>query len=45
MLWPLLTLAVAFKLYFVAVVILRMRAAITERRITNLRLTAEAGDD
>ena len=45
MLWPLLTLAVAFKLYFVAVVILRMRAELAERRITNLRLAAEAGDD
>ncbi len=45
MLWPLLTLAVAFKLYFVTVVILRLRAEITERRITNLRLAAEAGDD
>ncbi len=45
MLWPLLTLAVAFKFYFVAVVILRLRAAITERKITNLRLAAEAGDD
>jgi heme exporter protein C len=45
MLWPLLTLALAFKLYFVTVVILRIRAEITERRITNLRLAAEAGDD
>jgi len=45
MLWPLLTLAVAFKLYFISVVILRIRAAITERRITNMRLAAESGDD
>ncbi len=44
MLWPLLTLAVAFTFYFYAVVILRMRAAITERRITSLRLQAAAGD-
>ena len=44
MLWPLLTLAVAFKFYFLAVVILRLRALITERRITSLRLTTEAGD-
>jgi heme exporter protein C len=41
MLWPLLTMAVAMKLYFLAVVILRTRAALTERKITNLRLAAE----
>ncbi|MEO1090040.1 MAG: heme ABC transporter permease [Pseudomonadota bacterium] len=45
MLWPLLITAVGMQLYFVAVVILRMHATLTERKITNLRLAAEAGDD
>jgi heme exporter protein C len=40
MLWPLLTMALVFKLYFVTVLILRMRAQLTERRIQNLRLSA-----
>jgi heme exporter protein C len=40
MLWPLLTMALLFKLYFVTVLILRMRAQLTERRIQNLRLSA-----
>jgi heme exporter protein C len=45
MLWPLLVMALVYKLYFVAVLILRMRAQLTERRIQNLRLSAagEAG--
>jgi heme exporter protein C len=43
MLWPLLTMALVFKLYFVAVLILRMRAQLTERRIQNLRLSQNAG--
>ncbi|MFL5336206.1 MAG: heme ABC transporter permease CcmC, partial [Geminicoccaceae bacterium] len=42
MLWPLLTTVVTFHLYFVAVLILRMRAQLTERRIQNLRLSAQA---
>jgi heme exporter protein C len=42
MLWPLLLLALVFKLYFVAVLLLRMRAELTGRRIANLRM-AEAG--
>ena len=42
MLWPLLTMVVAFHLYFIAVLILRMRAQLTERRIQNLRLSAQA---
>ena len=42
MLWPLLTMALLFKLYFVTVLILRMRAQLTERRIQNLRLSAAA---
>ncbi|MEK0085131.1 heme ABC transporter permease [Benzoatithermus flavus] len=42
MLWPLLLMALVFKLYFVTVVILRMRAQLTERRIRNLRLSAAA---
>jgi heme exporter protein C len=42
MLWPLLLMALVFKLYFVAVLLLRMRAELTGRRIANLRM-AEAG--
>ena len=42
MLWPLLLMALVFKLYFVTVLILRMRAQLTERRIQNLRLSASA---
>ncbi|MGF1474989.1 MAG: heme ABC transporter permease [Geminicoccaceae bacterium] len=42
MLWPLLTMALAFKLYFIAVLALRARAEITNRKITNLRLASEA---
>src|SRR5215217_302247 len=42
MLWPLLTMVVAFHLYFIAVLILRLRAQLTERRIQNLRLSAQA---
>ena len=42
MLWPLLTMVVVFHLYFVTVLILRMRAQLTERRIQNLRLSAAA---
>jgi len=41
MLWPLLLMVLVFKLYFVTVLILRMRAQLTERRIQNLRLSAE----
>jgi heme exporter protein C len=40
MLWPLLLMALVFKLYFVAVLLLRMRAQLTERRLQNLRLAA-----
>jgi heme exporter protein C len=40
MLWPLLLMAALYKLYFVTVVILRMKAQLTERRIQNLRLSA-----
>ena len=43
MLWPLLAMALVFKLYFVAVLLLRMRAQLTERRLRNLRLGAAAG--
>ena len=39
MLWPLLTMVLVFHLYFVTVLILRMRAQLTERRIQNLRLS------
>ncbi len=40
MLWPLLTMVVVFHLYFVTVLILRMRAQLTQRRIQHLRLSA-----
>ena len=40
MLWPLLTMVAVFKLYFITVLILRMRAGLTERRIQNLRLSS-----
>jgi len=43
MLWPLLLMMLAFKLYFVAVLLLRMRAQLTERRLQNLRLGAAGG--
>jgi heme exporter protein C len=39
MLWPLLAMALVFKLYFVTVLLLRMRAQLTERRLQNLRLS------
>jgi heme exporter protein C len=42
MLWPLLTMVLVFHLYFIAVLILRMRAQLTERRIQNLRLSVRA---
>jgi heme exporter protein C len=41
MLWPLLVMGLAFLCYFVAVHILRTRAELAERRIRNLRLSAE----
>ena len=43
MLWPLLLMVLVFKLYFVTVLILRMRAQLTERRIQNLRLSQAPG--
>ena len=39
MLWPLLIMAIVFKLYLITVMLLRMRAELTERRIANLRMT------
>jgi heme exporter protein C len=44
MLWPLLVMWLAFLCYFVAVHILRTRAALAERRIRNLRLSAEPAE-
>jgi heme exporter protein C len=41
MLWPLLLMAITFKLYFVAVLLLRMKAELAGRRLQNLRLGAE----
>ena len=42
MLWPLLLMALVYKLYFVTVWLLRIRAELTARRIANLR-TAQGG--
>ena len=44
MLWPLLVMFLAFLCYFVAVHILRTRAELAERRIRNLRLSAEPAE-
>ena len=41
MLWPLLVMWLAFLCYFVAVHILRTRAELTDRKIRNLRLSAD----
>ncbi|MDF1584894.1 heme ABC transporter permease [Marinimicrococcus flavescens] len=41
MLWPLFTMMGFFKLFFVAVLVLRIRAQLAERRLANLRLGAE----
>ena len=40
MLWPLLIMIAAFKLYFITVLLIRMRTEINQRRIRNLRLAA-----
>ncbi|MBM3489379.1 MAG: heme ABC transporter permease [Alphaproteobacteria bacterium] len=45
MLWPLLLMAVGFKAYFVAVLLLRMHAELNWRRIRALRLTAGESTD
>ena len=42
MLGPLLLMALVFNLYFVAVLLLRMKAQLVERRAQNLRLSAQA---
>jgi heme exporter protein C len=39
-LWPLLDLAIAFTLLFATLLLLRMRAALMERKIETLRLMA-----
>lgn len=43
MLWPLLLLALAFQTYFIAIVILRIRAELAERKIQTLRLAQASG--
>lgn len=43
MLWPLLVMALAFKGYFIAVTILRMRAELADRKIQTMRLAQAAG--
>jgi heme exporter protein C len=40
MLWPLLVMVLVFKLYTAAVILLRMRGQLAERRLANLRLAA-----
>ena len=42
MLWPLLLMALTYKLYFVTVLLLRMRAELTARRIANLQMAQAA---
>ena len=42
MLWPLLIMAVAFKGYFICVLLMRMRMEMNARRIRSLRLSAQA---
>jgi len=44
MLWPLLVLAAAFQTYFIAVVILRIRAELAERKIQTLRLARASAE-
>jgi heme exporter protein C len=44
MLWPLLVMFLAFLCYFVAVHIFRTRAELTQRKIRNLRLSAEPAE-
>ena len=44
MLWPLLVMFLAFLCYFVAVHILRTRAELTQRKIRNLRLSADPAE-
>jgi len=44
MLWPLVVMFLAFLCYFVAVHIYRTRAELAERRIRNLRLSAEPAE-
>jgi heme exporter protein C len=43
MLWPLLTMGLAFTAYFVTVVLLRVRSEIAARKIQTLRLTQAQG--
>ena len=43
MLWPLLLMALVYKLYFVTVLLLRMRAELTARRIANLQMAEASG--
>ena len=42
MLWPLLVMAVAFKAFYVAVLIMRMRAELAQRRLRALALARAA---
>ena len=42
MLWPLIVMALAFKLYFVSVLILRVRGEIAARKLRSVRLQQAA---
>jgi heme exporter protein C len=44
MLWPLLTMALAYTVLFAGLVLIRMRSEILERRLRSLRLRAAAGE-
>jgi heme exporter protein C len=41
MLWPLLTMALAYNLLYAAILMMRMRAEIAERRLRSIRLGLE----
>jgi heme exporter protein C len=41
MLWPLLVMALAYNLLYVAILLMRMRAEIAERRLRSIRLGLE----
>ena len=43
MLWPLLAMIVLFKLYFITVLILRIKMHLAERRLATIRLSTEVG--
>ncbi|MGF1563453.1 MAG: heme ABC transporter permease [Geminicoccaceae bacterium] len=40
LLWPLLVMAIAFKLYFLTFLLIRIKSQLTERKVRNLRVAA-----